>query len=170
MFKNIKWVGITLLLGYIIYLNYQTDVDYRERIKSLESQNAKIENRLEFEVDKRIAKMTIAIVDDAVAMIERNNQDYVSAVDSILEREGKRHTELMTLLHEKIDYYGIKIDEFDGGLDSTIQSYITSLEVVVNYKDELVRRELTDLRTKSDEFDVLMNKLKNNWRTKGILK
>ena len=37
MFKNIKWVGITLLLGYIIYLNYQTDVDYRERIKSLES-------------------------------------------------------------------------------------------------------------------------------------
>ena len=130
----------------------------------------KIENRLEFEVDKRIAKMTIAIEDDAVAMIERNNQDYVSAVDSILEREGKRHTELMTLLHEKIDYYGVKIDEFDGGLDSTIQSYVTALEVVVNYKDELVRRELTDLRTKSDEFDVLMNKLKNNWRTKGILK
>ena len=76
----------------------------------------------------------------------------------------------MTLLHEKIDYYGVKIDKFDGGLDSTIQSYITSLEVVVNYKDELVRNELMDLRTKTDEFDVLMNKLKNHWRTKGALK
>ena len=170
MFDKIKWLVVISMLGYMCYTDYQNEVKFVEHRKEVQHWKNKITLQLGRELDMRVYATSTQIVEDAVTLIEKNNNDYITKVDSVLTIYEGRRKALLALLHDKIDFYGEKIDFFDKNLDSTIQDYTTALEVAVDIKTDMVKTDMVKLQNQVNEVDSLIFKLKNHWTTKGAFK
>ena len=174
MFDKIKklpfgWLIVISLLVYIAHTDYMNDVRYVKHRKEVQEFMNHIDNEF-YKLDKKVWLAASEVVGDAVTDITKNNNEYITRVDSVLTLHESRRKELMSLLHNKIDFYGDKIDYFESSLDSTIESYTLALDVSVGMKDDLIRHQLSLLNDKISEVDSMMYKLQHNWLTKGAFK
>lgn len=174
MFNKIKrlpwgWLIVISLLVYSVHTDYMNDVKYVEHRKEVQLFMNHIDDEF-YKLDKKVWLAASEVVADAVDEIRKDNDEYITKVDNVLTLHENRRKELMSLLHNKIDFYGDKIDYFENSLDSTLESYTLALDVSVSMKDELLRHEISLLNDKLSEVDSMMNKLQTNWLTKGAFK
>tara|TARA_B100000073_G_scaffold223649_1_gene186318 strand:- start:742 stop:1278 length:537 start_codon:yes stop_codon:yes gene_type:complete len=174
MFNKIKklpwgWLIVISLLVYSVHTDYMNDVKYVEHRKEVQLFMNEVNSNFR-DVEKQVWITSNKIVKDYVDEVTKNNDEYLTKVDKVLKSHESRRKELMSLLHNKIDFYGDKIDYFENSLDSTLESYTLALDVSVSMKDELLRHEISLLNDKLSEVDSMMYKLQNNWLTKGAFK
>tara|TARA_Y100001973_G_C5141282_1_gene303062 strand:+ start:459 stop:1046 length:588 start_codon:yes stop_codon:yes gene_type:complete len=169
MFDKIKWLVLISLLGYIAYTDYMNDVRYVEHRKEVQAFINDTNNQFN-KIDKKVWSASVKVVDDAVSDITKNNNEYITKVDSVLTLHESRRKELMSLLHDKIDFYGEKIDYFENSLDSTLSANNDYIVSVLNFKTDNIRQQIYELTKENEQIDSLFLQLKNNWLTKGAFK
>ena len=175
MFDKIKklpfgWLIVISLLGYIAYTDYMNDVRYVKHREEVQLFMNDVNDKLGRDMEQRIYKTSNLLVDGAINKVEKNNSLYLTKIDSILSLHESRRKELRSLLRDKINFYGAKIDYFENSLDSTMESHISTLDASFITRDDLIRQQISSLNDKLSEVDSMMYKLQTNWLTKGAFK
>tara|TARA_Y100000593_G_scaffold93613_1_gene189159 strand:- start:344 stop:856 length:513 start_codon:yes stop_codon:yes gene_type:complete len=170
MFDKIKWLVLISLLGYIAYTDYMNDVRYVKHREEVQLFMNDVNDKLGRDMEKRIYKTSNLLVNGAIDKVEKNNNEYITKVDSVLTLHESRRKELMSLLHDKIDFYGEKIDYFESSLDSTLSANNDYVVSVLDFKTDNIKQQIFELKKENEQIDSLFLQLKNNWLTKGAFK
>ena len=166
MWNKIKWVVIGVSLGWLLYLNYQTDQQLRDRIDRIDVQTS--HHRTDIIGLKGDYKAT------GISMtFHRNEIDIANAlfrkdlVEDVEHTLGMMESKLK-MLEESFDYFGVEYRMKDQLLRENILN-ITAITDTIQVDDKKGRQTLQEqidqLRL---EFDELIQKLEEHKRTKDI--
>ena len=166
MWNKIKWVVIGVSLGWLLYLNYQTDQQLRDRIDRIDVQTS--HHRTDIIGLKGDYKAT------GISMtFHRNEIDIANAlfrkdlVEDVEHTLGMMESKLK-MLEESFDYFGVEYRMKDQLLRENILN-ITAITDTIQVDDKKGRQTLQEqidqLRL---EFNELIQKLEEHKRTKDI--
>ena len=166
MWNKVKWVVIGVTLGWLLYLNYQTDQQLRDRIDRIDVQTS--HHRTDI----------IGLKGDYYALgvtmtFHRNEIDIANAlfrkdlVEDVEHTLGMMETKLK-ILEESFDYFGVEYRMKEQLLRENILN-ITAITDTIQVDDKKGRQTLQEqidqLRL---EFDELIQKLEEHKRTRDI--
>ena len=166
MWNKIKWVVIGVSLGWLLYLNYQTDQQLRDRIDRIDVQTS--HHRTDIIGLKGDYKAT------GISMtFHRNEIDIANAlfrkdlVEDVEHTLGMMESKLK-MLEESFDYFGVEYRMKEQLLRENILN-ITAITDTIQVDDKKGRQTLQEqidqLRL---EFNELIQKLEEHKRTKDI--
>ena len=166
MWNKVKWVVIGLSIGWMFYLNYQTDQQLRDRIDRIDVQTS--HHRTDIIGLKGDYKAT------GISMtFHRNEIDIANAlfrkdlVEDVEHTLGMMETKLK-ILEESFDYFGVEYRMKEQLLRENILN-ITAITDTIQVDDKKGRQTLQEqidqLRL---EFDELIQKLEEHKRTQVI--
>ena len=166
MWNKVKWVVIGIAIGWMFYLNYQTDKQLRDRIDRIDVQTSHHRTDIiGLKGDYKATGITMTFhrneIDIANALFRK---DLVEDVEHTL---GMMETKLK-ILEESFDYFGVEYRMKEQLLRENILN-ITAITDTIQVDDKKGRQTLQEqidqLRL---EFDELIQKLEEHKRTKDI--
>ena len=166
MWNKVKWVVIGIAIGWMFYLNYQTDKQLRDRIDRIDVQTS--HHRTDIIGLKGDYKAT------GISMtFHRNEIDIANAlfrkdlVEDVEHTLGMMESKLK-MLEESFDYFGVEYRMKDQLLRENILN-ITAITDTIQVDDKKGRQTLQEqidqLRL---EFNELIQKLEEHKTTKDI--
>ena len=166
MWNKVKWVSICLILGWLFYLNHQTNQQLRDRIDRIDVQTS--HHRTDIIGLKGDYKAT------GISMtFHRNEIDIANAlfrkdlVEDVEHTLGMMESKLK-MLEESFDYFGVEYRMKEQLLRENILN-ITAITDTIQVDDKKGRQTLQEqidqLRL---EFNELIQKLEEHKRTKDI--
>ena len=166
MWNKVKWAVIGISIGWMFYLNYQTDQQLRDRVDRIDVQTSHHRTDiigLKGDYDALGVTMTFHRNEiDLSNTIFR--KDLVEDVEHTL---GMMETKLK-ILEESFDYFGVEYRMKEQLLRENILN-ITAITDTIQVDDKKGRQTLQEqidqLRL---EFDELIQKLEEHKRTKDI--
>ena len=168
MLDKIKWVVVVLILGSILYLNYQSEVELQKQINNSNKRIEKIKDningtnenlmRMSNRVDWKMAKMESLIK----SFKEETNQELESGREHI-RKSIKVFRDRIDLLKSSEDYDDEKLFKL---LDET-NALVDTIRIEDKKGNQSLKEQFDKLKL---EFDELVLKLKTNRRTKNIWK
>ena len=134
MWNKIKWVVIGVSLGWLLYLNYQTDQQLRDRIDRIDVQTS--HHRTDIIGLKGDYKAT------GISMtFHRNEIDIANALFRKGLTEDVEHT--LGMMESKLDRlediikrYSSQSDRFNESLNEEFQIFITALDTTLQISNE----------------------------------
>ena len=166
MWNKVKWVVIGITIGWLFYLNYQTNQQLRDRIDRIDVQTSHHRTDIiGLEGDYKATGISMTFhrneIDIANALFRK---DLVEDVEHTL---GMMETKLK-ILEESFDYFGVEYRMKEQLLRENILN-ITAITDTIQVDDKKGRQTLQEqidqLRL---EFDELIQKLEEHKRTKDI--
>ena len=166
MWNKVKWVVIGISIGWMFFLNYQTDQQMRDRVDRIDVQTSHHRTDiigLKGDYDALGVTMTFHRneINIANALFRK---DLVEDVEHTL---GMMETKLK-ILEESFDYFGVEYRMKEQLLRENILN-ITAITDTIQVDDKKGRQTLQEqidqLRL---EFDELIQKLEEHKRTKDI--
>ena len=166
MWNKVKWVVIGISIGWMFYLNYQTDKQMRDRVDRIDVQTSHHRTDiigLKGDYDALGVTMTFHRneIDIANKLFQK---DLIEDVEHTL---GMMETKLK-ILEESFDYFGVEYRMKEQLLRENILN-ITAITDTIQVDDKKGRQTLQEqidqLRL---EFDELIQKLEEHKRTKDI--
>jgi len=166
MWNKVKWVVIGIAIGWMFYLNYQTDKQLRDRIDRIDVQTS--HHRTDIIGLKGDYKAT------GISMtFHRNEIDIANALFQKDLVEDVEHTlgmmeSKLKILEESFDYFGVEYRMKDQLLRENIFNIVATADTLrVDDKKgrQTLQEQINQLRL---EFDELIQKLEEHKRTKDI--
>ena len=169
MWNKIKWAVICISIGWMFYLNYQTDQQMRDRVDRIDVQTSHHRTdiiRLKGDYDALGVTMTFHRneIDISNKLFQK---DLIEDVEHTL---GMMETKLK-ILEESFDYFGVEYRMKEQLLRENILNIIATTDTlrsdgVQTLKGRKTLQEQIDqLRV---EFDELIQKLEEHKRTRDI--
>ena len=166
MWNKVKWVVIGLSIGWMFYLNYQTNQQLRDRIDRIDVQTSHHRTDIiGLKGDYEALGVTMTFHRNEIDIANKLFQkDLVEDVEHTL---GMMETKLK-ILEESFDYFGVEYRMKEQLLRENILN-ITAITDTIQVDDKKGRQTLQEqidqLRL---EFDELIQKLESNKKTKDI--
>ena len=166
MWNKIKWVVIGVSIGWMFYLNYQTNQQLRDRIDRIDVQTSHHRTDIiGLKGDYKATGITMTFhrneIDIANALFRKDLVEDVEHTLGMMESKLK-------MLEESFDYFGVEYRMKEQLLSEKILN-ITAITDTIQVDDKKGRRTLQEqidqLRL---EFDELIQKLEEHKRTKDI--
>ena len=166
MWNKIKWVVIGVSLGWLLYLNYQTDQQLRDRIDKIDVQTSHHRTDIiGLKGDYKATGISMTFHRNEIDIANKLFQkDLVEDVEHTL---GMMESKLK-ILEESFDYFGVEYRMKEQLLRENILN-ITAITDTIQVDDKKGRQTLQEqidqLRL---EFNELIQKLEEHKRTKDI--
>ena len=170
MWNKVKWVVIGLSLGWLLYLNYQTDQQLRDRIDRIDVQTS--HHRTDIIGLKGDYKAT------GISMtFHRNEIDIANALFQKGLVEDVEHTlgmmeSKLGRLEDVIEIYSSQSNRFNESMKDDYKLFITALDTTLQITGIDNKKGTQSLQEQIDqlrlEFDELIQKLEEHRRTKDI--
>ena len=166
MWNKVKWVVIGLSIGWMFYLNYQTDQQLRDRVDRIDVQTSHHRTDiigLKGDYDALGVTMTFHRneIDIANKLFQKDLIEDVEHTLGMMESKLK-------ILEESFDYFGVEYRMKEQLLRENILN-ITAITDTIQVDDKKGRQTLQEqidqLRL---EFDELIQKLEEHKRTQVI--
>ena len=166
MWNKVKWVVIGLSIGWMFYLNYQTNQQLRDRIDRIDVQTSHHRTDIiGLKGDYKATGITMTFhrneIDIANALFRKDLVEDVEHTLGMMESKLK-------ILEESFDYFGVEYRMKEQLLRENILN-ITAITDTIQVDDKKGRQTLQEqidqLRL---EFDELIQKLEEHKRTKDI--
>ena len=166
MWNKVKWVVIGISIGWMFYLNYQTDQQMRDRVDRIDVQTSHHRTDiigLKGDYDALGVTMTF----------HRNEIDISNTIfrkdllEDVEHELGMMETKLK-ILEESFDYFGVEYRMKEQLLRENILN-ITAITDTIQVDDKKGRQTLQEqINQLRLEFDELIQKLEEHKRTKDI--
>ena len=166
MWNKIKWVVIGVSLGWLLYLNYQTDQQLRDRIDRIDVQTSHHRTDIiGLKGDYKATGISMTFhrneIDIANKLFQKDLTEDIEHTLGMMESKLKR-------LEESFDYFGVEYRMKEQLLRENILN-ITAITDTIQVDDKKGRQTLQEqidqLRL---EFNELIQKLEEHKRTKDI--
>ena len=166
MWNKVKWAVIGISIGWMFYLNYQTDQQMRDRVDRIDVQTSHHRTDiigLKGDYDALGVTMTFHRneIDIANALFQKDLVEDVEHTLGMMESKLK-------ILEESFDYFGVEYRMKEQLLRENILN-ITAITDTIQVDDKKGRQTLQEqidqLRL---EFNELIQKLEEHKRTKDI--
>ena len=166
MWNKVKWVVIGVTLGWLLYLNYQTDQQLRDRIDRIDVQTSHHRTDIiGLEGDYKATGISMTFhrneIDIANALFQKSLTEDIEHTLGMMESKLKR-------LEESFEYFGTEYRMKEQLLRENILN-ITAITDTIQVDDKKGRQTLQEqidqLRL---EFDELIQKLEEHKRTQVI--
>jgi|19_taG_2_1085344.scaffolds.fasta_scaffold22049_3 predicted nucleic acid-binding Zn-ribbon protein len=171
MWNKVKWVGIGLVVGSLLYFNYQRDSQLKDMIQKLEVEVSHHRTDIiGLKGDIKAMGITITFYKNELNIAnELFQKQLIKDMEhelGMMESKLKRLEEELTLIDEE---YAMKDELLRGNIFNLIE-----LSDTLKSTDKETLKGTRSLEEQFDqlrlEFDDLIQRLKNNKRTKDIFK
>jgi len=170
MWNKVKWVVIGASIGWLFYLNYQTDQQLRDRIDRIDVQTS--HHRTDIIGLKGDYKAT------GISMTFHRNE--INIANALFRKdlvEDVEHTlgmmeSKLSRLEDIVERYSSQSDRFNESMKDDYNLFITALDTTLQITDIDNKKGTQSLQEQIDqlrlEFDELIQKLEEHKRTKDI--
>jgi len=169
MWNKVKWVVIGVTIGWLLYLNYQTDQQLRDRIDRIDIESSHHRTDiigLKSDIDAFGITMTFHRNEINIA----NKLFQKDLVEDIEHELGMMKSKLQ-ILDESVEGFGVEYRMKEKILRENIFNILATTDTLKNADVETLKGRKT-LQEQVDqlrlEFDELIQKLESNKRTKDI--
>ena len=166
MWNKIKWAVIGISIGWMFYLNYQTDQQMRDRVDRIDVQTSHHRTDIiGLKGDYDALGVTMTFHRNEIDISNKLFQkDLIEDVEHTL---GMMETKLK-ILEESFDYFGVEYRMKEQLLRENILN-ITAITDTIQVDDKKGRQTLQEqIDQLRSEFDELIQKLEEHKRTKDI--
>lgn len=169
MWNKVKWVVIGVSIGWLFYLNYQTDQQLRDRIDRIDIESSHHRTDiigLESDIDAFGITMTFHRNEINIA----NKLFQKDLVEDIEHELGMMESKLQ-ILDESVESFGVEYRMKEQILRENIFNILATTDTLMDVGVETlkgrktIQEQIDQLRL---EFDELIQKLESNKRTKDI--
>ena len=169
MWNKVKWVVIGMSLGWLLYLNYQTDQQLRDRVDRIDLESSHHRTDiigLKGDYDALGITMTFHRNE-----IDLSNTIFRKKLTEDVEHEIGMMESKLKRLEESFDYFGVEYRMKEQLLRENIFNIIATTDTLKSDGVETLKGRQT-LQEQIDqlrlEFDELIQKLEEHKRTKDI--
>jgi len=170
MWNKVKWVVIGLSIGWLFYLNHQTDQQLRDRIDRIDVESSHHRTDIiGLKGDYKATGITMTFhrneINIANALFRKDLVEDVEHTLGMMESKLSR-------LEDIVERYSSQSDRFNESMKDDYNLFITALDTTLQITDIDNKKGTQSLQEQIDqlrlEFDELIQKLEEHKRTKDI--
>ena len=170
MWNKVKWVVIGIAIGWMFYLNYQTDKQLRDRIDRIDVQTSHHRTDIiGLKGDIEAMSITITFYKNELNLANELFKD--DFTKEIRHEIGLMESKLGRL-EDIVERYSSQSDRFNDSMNEEFQIFITALDTTLQITNEETMKGTQSLQQQIDqlrlEFDELIQKLEEHKRTQVI--
>ncbi len=170
MWNKVKWVVIGVSIGWLFYLNYQTNQQLRDRIDRIDVESSHHRTDIiGLKGDYKATGITMTFhrneINIANALFRKDLVEDVEHTLGMMESKLSR-------LEDIVERYSSQSDRFNESMKDDYNLFITALDTTLQITDKETLKGRQTLQEQIDqlrlEFNELIQKLEEHKRTKDI--